>query len=327
MKKIWKKIVAENPHLEKWDRRLHTFTLPGLDGVAVYDVSRFFSQEVKSNSLGMRSRAIAFSFFLALFPALLFVFSLVPYVLALYNMSEVDDYIRKLIKDISPSIDVFNFLWAFIKPAIVSVAKKRPSLLTTTFVLTLFLASNGVVAMMGSFDKAYDHYHKRNALMTRLIALKITFFLGFLFIFSMLLLVVGQDLLEWLFKIFLIKDIFTKFIFSFIQYSSIILLFFFSISLIYYYGPATKKKYRFISTGATVATILSILTSLGFSYYVRHFAKFSSLYGPIGTIMIMMIWLNLNAFVLLVGYEINAAIYYHHTIRQNKASASLTENS
>ncbi len=312
MKKIWQKILLENPHLEKWDQWFRVFTLPGLDGVPVYTLLSFFISEIKKNSLAVRAKSIAYSFFLSMFPALLFIFTLIPYVLILLNMQNIDAYILKLIKDISPSPEIFKFLKSFIQPFLSDLTQnKRPSLLTSTFILTIFLTSNGVVALMSSFDKSYDHYKKRNAIHTRVVALKITFLLVFLFIFSMALVVAGQDILELVLDYFHIQNTFTNILFNLIRYSTIILLFFFSISLIYYYGPATKKKYRFISTGATVATFLSILASIGFSYYVKHFVKLNTLFGSIGTVMILMIWLNINAFVLLIGYEINAAIYYH----------------
>ena len=317
MIKLWKKILTRNPHLEEWDQWLRAMTLPGLDGVAVVDVYKFFSYEIRRNSLSIRSRAVAFSFFLSLFPAILFIFSLVPFVLSFYKAVDVDTYITNLVRSISPSPDVFKFLWNFIGPLLKEFTHKRPSLLTGTFVLTLFLASNGVVAMMSSFDKTYDNYHKRNALMTRLVALKISVLIVALFIFSIVFVVLGQNLLNWVFSLLHIHDQFTKTLFTFIRFVSIVLLFFFSISLIYYYGPATKKKYRFISTGSTVATVLSILASVAFSYYLNHYARFNKLYGPIGTVMAMMVWLNINAFVLLIGYEINAAIYYHHSIKQH----------
>jgi membrane protein len=95
---------------------------------------------------------------------------------------------------------------------------------------------------MSSFDKSYDHYKKRNAIHTRVVALKITFLLVFLFIFSMALVVAGQDILELVLDYFHIQNTFTNILFNLIRYSTIILLFFFSISLIYYYGPATKKN-------------------------------------------------------------------------------------
>jgi membrane protein len=325
MKKLWKKIVRRNPHLEPLDRWLHVFTLPGLDGVAFYDVYRFFMAEIQQNSLTIRSRAIAYSFFLSLFPAILFIFSLVPFILGFFDPDHVNAYITGLVRSISPSQDVFKFLWNLIGPLIKEFTHKRPSLLTGTFLLTLILASNGVVAMMSSFDKTYDDYHKRNALMTRLIALKISVLLIGLFIFSVVLIVLGHNVLDWIFSLLHIRDRFTKMLFALIRYVAIVLLFLLSISLIYYYGPAVKKKYRFISTGSTLATALSIMTSIVFSYYLNHYARYNKLYGPIGTVLAILIWMNLNAFVLLVGYEINVAIYYHRSIKQ-KHPAENEEN-
>jgi membrane protein len=316
MIKLWNKIIKENPRLERWDGMMRKMSLPGLDGVAVLDVYKFFSFEIKKNSLNLRARAIAFSFFLSLFPAILFILSLVPFILSFYGKVDMDTYVQNLLKSVTPSPDVFKFLWNFVHPILIEVAHKRPSLLTGTFLLTMFLSSNGVVAMMNSFDKSYDHYHQRTALMTRLVALKISMLLVALFIFSFVFVILGQNLLSWVFDLLHIHDKFTKALFTFVRFVSILLLFFFSISLIYYYGPATKKKYRFISTGSTIATVLSILASFGFSYYLNHFGRFGKLYGSIGTVMIILIWMNINAFVLLIGYEINAAIYYHHSIKQ-----------
>ncbi len=316
MGKIWKKILRANPHLESLDQWLHVFTLPGLDGVAFYDVYKFFTAEIRRNSLTIRSRAIAYSFFLSLFPAILFIFSLVPYILGFYDPDNVNTYITGLVKSISPSQDVFKFLWNLIGPLIKEFTHKRPSILTGTFLLTLILASNGVVAMMSSFDKTYDDYHRRTAIMTRLVALKISVLLIGLFIFSILLIVLGHNVIDWLVSLLHIHDSFTKMLFTLIRYVTVLLLSLVSISLIYYYGPAVKKKYRFISTGSTLATVLSILTSIVFSYYLNHYARYNKLYGPIGTVLAILIWLNLNALVLLIGYEINVAIYYHRSIKQ-----------
>ena len=316
MGKIWQKILHANPHLEIWDQKLRTFTLPGLDGVALYDVYKFFMQEIRKNSLVIRARAIAYSFFLSMFPGILFIFTLVPFVLGFYDAKDVDTYITGLVRSISPSPDVYKFLWSYIGPLISEFTHKRPSLLTGSFIVTLYLTSNGVLALMSSFDKTYHNYQKRNFFVKQYVALKISVLLVALFMFSIVMVVLGQNILEWFFNLIQITNQYTRALFSFVNYVSIILLFFFSISLIYYYGPATKKKYRFISTGSTIATVLSILASIGFSYYLNHYARNNKLYGPIGTVMAILVWMYINAFVLLIGYEINAAIYHHHSIKQ-----------
>lgn len=313
MNELWAKLAERFPFLIDLLIKLKTFTLPGFEGIPVYDVYRFFISEIRANSLSIRSRAVAFSFFLAFFPALTFIFSLIPYI---PYFSNLDVTIMKFLKEVLPNKETYAFIKSFTEPLLRDLAKnKRGGLLTGSIVLVVFLTSNGVMAMMSSFDKSYDHYKKRNALQGRMVALQITLLLMLLFIFSLGLVVLGQNLLSLLFTALAIKNVFTVFLLNLLRYALILLMFFLGISLIYYYGPATQKKYRFISTGATVATVLSILVSVGFSYWVSNFNKLNVIFGSIGTIMLLMIWLNLNSFVLLVGYEINASIYYNASLR------------
>jgi membrane protein len=316
MKTLWKNILTQYPFLLRIGVRLRNFTLPGFDGIPVFVVFRFFIAEIRANSLPTRSKAVAFSFFLAIFPALTFIFSLIPY-LPFFNNLDVS--ILNLLKEILPNKETYAFIKSFIQPLLEDLAKnKRGGLLTGSGLLVLFLTSNGVMAIMSSFDKAYDHYKQRNAFQSRLIAFKITFLLFTLFFFSIILIILGQDLLALLLDKLQIFSTFTQVLLNLLRYVLIILLFFFSISLIYYYGPATKTKYKFISTGATVATVLSILISLGFSYWVSNFNKLNVIFGSIGTIMLLMIWLNINSFVLLIGYEINASIHYNSLLRKRE---------
>ena len=313
MIQLWAKLAERYPFLLDVMVKAKTFTLPGFDGVPVFEVYQFFIAEIRANSLPTRSKSIAFSFFLAFFPALTFIFSLIPY---LPYFSDMDTSIMEFLKQVLPNKETYAFIKSFVQPLLQDLAKhKRGGLLTGSFFMVIFLTSNGVMAMMSSFDKSYDHYKKRNALQSRSVALKITFLLIMLFIFSIALIILGEDILAFIFDMLSIKNRFTVLLLNLLRYVLILLMFFFSISLIYYYGPATKKKYKFISTGASVATFLSILVSVGFSYWVSNFNKLNVIFGSIGTIMLLMIWLNLNAFVLLIGYEINASIHYNTTLR------------
>jgi len=294
-----------------------TFTLPGFDGVPVYDVAIFFLEEIKKNSLPIRSKAIAFSFFLALFPGLIFVFSLIPFLNIEYLSAE---NVEGLLKAILPSGEFYNFIFGNINDLLL---KRRGDLLTGSFLLSGYLTSQGVIAMMASFDKTYDHYKKRNTFQTHLVAFKLTVLLVLMFLFSIVLIVVGQDLFRFAFSYLDIDNYFTRFIINFLRYFIIVLLFFFSISMIYYYGPSTKKKYRFISTGSTVASLMSILASLGFSFYITHLNRYNTIFGSIGTVMLMMIWFNINSFVLLIGYELNVSIYYTKTKKHQDESSKI----
>lgn len=324
LKDTWAKLAERYPILIDLVVKLKTFTLPGFDGIPVFDVYRFFIAEIRANSLNIRSKSIAFSFFLAFFPALIFVFALIPYIPFLVGL---DKTILEFLKEVLPNKETYQFIAGIITPLLADLSEKRGTVLVGSILLFMFLTSNGVMAMMSSFDKSYDHYKKRNALASRYVALKITVLLILLFIFSLALIVVGQDIFSLLFKWLGVKNKFTVLLLNTLRYVLLVLMFFLSISLIYYYGPATKKKYKFISTGATVATFLSILVSLGFSYWVSNFNKLNVIFGSIGTIMLILIWLNINSFVLLIGYEINASIHYNTTLRQKELELEEENNS
>ncbi len=316
MRKYWGKLTRRYPFLGPLSDKVKTFTVPGFDGIPVLDVVRFFAAEIRANSLPIRSQGIAFSFFLAFFPALTFVFTLIPYI---PYFSDLDKSIMNLLKEVLPNKETFNFIQSFIEPLLNDLANhKRGGLLTGSAFLVLFLTSNGVIAMMSSFDKSYAHYRKRNTIQERFVALKITILLITLFIFTITLIILGQESVAFVFDWLKIQNKFTHLLINMLRYMLILLMFFFSISLIYYYGPATRKKYKFISTGATVATILLILVSVGFSFWVNNFNRLNVIFGSIGTIMLFMIWLNINSFVLLIGYEINASIHYNKTLRQKE---------
>ena len=324
MNKYWKNLLKQYPVLARFERRSKIFTLPGLDGVPVYDVYKFFIAEIQENSLPTRSKSIAFSFFLAIFPTLTFIFSLIPY---LPYFRDMDTNILKLLQKVLPNEETYNFIKSFIEPLLKDLAKhKRGGLLTGSIFLVLFLMSNGVLAMMQSFDKSHDHYRKRTTLQSRGVALKITFLLMLLFLFSLGLIVVGEELISVLSTILNIQSKFTHTLLDILRFILLIVMFFFGTSLIYYYGPATKTKYKFISTGATVATVLSVIVSVFYSYWVSNFNKLNLIFGSLGTIMLLMIWLNINAFVLIIGYEINASIYINKTNRMKKLHKPEAEN-
>ncbi|MBL4716482.1 MAG: YihY/virulence factor BrkB family protein, partial [Bacteroidia bacterium] len=104
-------------------------------------------------------------------------------------------------------------------------------------------------------------------------------------------------------------DIITYYVVIFSRWVIIIALLLFSISILFYYGPAVKKKWRFISVGATMSTILSIITSIAFAYYINNFGQYNKLYGSIGTLMVIMVWIYLNSLIILIGFDLNASIF------------------
>lgn len=279
------------------------FSFPGFEGVPIYNVLSFFFNEIKRDVFHIRAKAIAFSFFLAIFPALLFIFTLIPYI----PVPSLQDNLIEILSGFIP-LETFDMLEATITEI---VAKQRGDLLSLGFIVAIFFATTGMVAMMDSFDKTNATFVKRGFLKSRWIAFKLTLILVVLFILTIVLVIAGNKILAFLIEFYHFKSSFTYFLFTALKWLIVILMFFIGISMIYYYGPAVRKKWRFISAGSTLATFLSILISLGFSYYVNNFGHYNILYGSIGTIIVFMLWLYLNSLTLLIGFELNASIAYN----------------
>ena len=216
------------------------------------------------------------------------------------------------IAEIAPDPSVFIFIQDAVDEII---GKQRGGLLSLGIILALFFTTNGVMALMDSFDKTYSIYRKRNFLTRRVVAIKITLLLFTMFFVAVLLIIAGRDMLNYAMNLLDIQSSMTAVFINVLRYLIILLLFFYSISMIFYYAPATKHKWRFISLGSTVATILALALSLGFSYYVANFGQLNKFYGSLAAIILLLIWIYLNSFALLIGFELNASIYYNKSLK------------
>ncbi|HXH19961.1 MAG TPA: YihY/virulence factor BrkB family protein [Chitinophagales bacterium] len=309
------RLMNSHPYLSALYERAKALTLPGFDNIPLYDVFVFFRNEVRRNVISVRAKAIAFTFFLALFPALLFLFTLIPYI----PIPNLQNDLIKFIKEFLP-----HEAFVMLETTITGVIKEqRGELLSIGLFLALFISTNGVMAMMESFDKSYAVFVKRSRLKMRLVALGLTLILFFLLVVSIITIVEGNLFLKSLLKTFNRLNQFNFILFSTLKWIIIILLFFNSISLIYYYGPAVRKKFRFVSAGSTLATFLVILISIGFSYFVNNFGSYNRFYGSIGAIIALQIYIYLNAFAMLIGFELNASIAISKNIREHRPDVEL----
>ena len=307
---IVSKIMNSNPRLHSFYERVKVLTLPGFDNVPLYDVVVFFIKEMKRNVISIRAKAIAFTFFLALFPGFIFLFTLIPYI----PIANLQENLINFLQEIMPG-DSFLLLENTIRGVI---QEQRVELLSIGLLLALFVSTNGVMAMMESFDKSYAVFVKRNALVKRWVALKLTIVLFFLLVISIIAIVEGNLLLKLFLKTFNIMTSFNFLLFSTLKWLVILMLFFNSISFIYYYGPAVKKKFRFISAGSTLATLVAVIISIAFSYFVNNFGSYNRFYGSIGTVIALQVYIYLNAFALLLGFELNASIAINKNLRERK---------
>lgn len=254
---------------------------------------------------------MAFSFFLSLFPAIIFLFTVATY-LPIYETfeHEINSYINLIMP---------NNAGKELQSTIKELVKPNSSFLSIGFFLAIYFSSNGMMAMMEGFEKTHVRvFRKRPGWKKRLIAVGLTLQLGLLLAGSVVLIILGDLLLNWAVD-FMRLDIVTETGIEIFRWIVILALFYFGIAMIYRYGTALKNKFKWITPGATVATILSILTSLGFSFYVNAFNTYNKVYGSIGTIIVLMLWIQLNCLILQIGFELNASIAANQHIRSEVA--------
>ena len=313
-----------HPLLKKvinWSKRN---SLPGFFRVPIYDVIVFVYNELKRYDLFTRSNAIAFSFFLSIFPSLIAFFTLIPlFKVALIQFlpegENFDIYLRTEIQRIMPGV-AGERLFSFVDDI---TNNPRFGLLSFGFILAIYFASNGMLALMRGFEKSYTKtFKKRTSFKKRLVAILLTFQIGVLLIGAVILIILGEFLLGLL-NDFISLDLMTQFTIQILRWLAILFLFYTGISIIYRYGAATKRKFNMFSPGATLATLLCIISSVGFSAYVNEFNTYNELYGSIGTIIVLMLWIQINSLILLVGFELDASIAINRDLKEEIAEEAL----
>lgn len=289
----------------KWAR---VYSPPGFSGVTIHEVLTFVIEETQKDNLTTRANSISFSLFLSIFPAIIFLFTLLP----LFPV--VQDYTSMLSEQLVGVIpkNAHDYVFAIIYDI---TAIKRDGLLSLGAVLALFFSSNGMMTLMSGFDKAYnDTFKPRAWWKTRLIALALTVVLSLLLILSLIMMVVEGKVMTYLRNVYHISDGLLTTV-SIFNWTFSIFMIYTGISLIYAFGPSMHRRISFINVGSIIATVLSLLTSLGFSYFINNFGRYNEIYGSIGALIVMMIWIQFNSFIMLVGFELNASLAVHRTLR------------
>jgi membrane protein len=294
-----------------WESVLHKakkMTLPGLDGMALYDVMVFFWRSIVDGALSTRASAIAYSFFIAIFPAIIFIFTLIPYI----PIDNFQNELFMLIKDMVPA-DAFTAIEGTVQDIL---THQRGDLLSLGFLMALIFSTNGFASMMTAFDASLHSFERRTWFDQRLIALELVGILSVLLTLSIGLITSGQHVINYLVANGYLKDHFTFYMLTFGKWIVIVLLLFIANSFLYYLAPAKKTKWRFISAGGTLSTVLCIITFVGFSYYINHFGQYNKLYGSIGTLLVIMLLMYILSMILLIGFELNASI--NEAVMQSK---------
>jgi membrane protein len=282
--------------------------LPGFEGLSIYDLIEIYIKGIVKGALTTRASAIAFSFFTAIFPFLLFVIILIPYIPIADFQTEFLDFLNSFLP---PQTSDFFFKNIFENIS----GSGGGGLLSSVFLLSMLLMANGVNAVFSGFENSYHEQLTRNVFKQYLYAFGIALILAILVLLTVAFF--GY------FQIYVIEPLYEKInnealtdensgvgwvIFA--KYMFFVLMVYLATATLYYFGTREGRNTKFFSVGALLTTLLIILTSYLFGVYINNFSQYNELYGSIGGLLILLLYLWLNSNILLLGYELNASLQY-----------------
>lgn len=275
-------------------------TAPGLQGVTFKELFLGVIEELKNDNLIVRASSMSFFFFLAIFPTIIFFFSLIPYI----PIDNYDVVLMGYLSEIIP-VGVFENLEATINDII---KIQRGGVTSFNFLLAFIFSSTGITAMLNAFNKNDEFYKKRNFFDRQLVSLKLVSLISIMFLASISLVILGGETIK---SILLYMNLYNGITFTLIvvvKYLLIFFAFFNVVALIYYYAPAVKEKFRYFSIGAIFTSMSLVILSNFLKIYFNLFSNFNQLYGSLGVFIVTMLFVYFNCIILLLGFEINNSI-------------------
>ena len=303
MNKTTKDKLDKIPILNWIVKLLKRIQLPGSQGFSFYDLLEMYVIGIFKGALTTRASAIAFSFFTAIFPFLLFIIILIPYIP--FDNFKVDflDFLDSILPP--QTSDFFNQnIFKNIND------RSTGGLLSTVFLVSMFLMANGVNAVFSGFENSYHQQLNRNFIKQYFYAFGVAIILVILLILT----VIGFGYAQ----IYLIHPIIERFgsgdasheLFwiTKAKYFFFVIMIYLSMASLYYFGTKDGKLSSFFSVGALFTTFLILVSSCLFGLYINNFSTYNELYGSIGGLLILLFYFWLNANIILLGHELNSSL-------------------
>lgn len=271
----------------------------GFSGLSIYDVTIFFWKGLVEGAITTRASSLAFNFFLAFFPSIIVFLTLIPYI----PVNGLQETLMELLNVVlPPSTNEITF------QALDDIINNtRGGLLSIGFLLALYFSTNGINSLIEAFNASYHIRENRPIIQQRILSLGLTLLLSFMLIIAMGLIIFGKFVVSYLTEYKLITQYAGELI-LYGKWFTILLVLWLGISVLFHLGPSIKSKWKLFTPGSILATLGIIITSIGFNYYINHFSQYNKIYGSIGTLMIILIWMYFNSIILLTGFELNASI-------------------
>ncbi|WP_333809709.1 YihY/virulence factor BrkB family protein [Flavobacterium sp.] len=271
--------------------------LKSLEGLSLYDILELYVLGIFKGAFSYRASAIAFSFFMALFPFALFILNLIPFI-PLENFQA--DFLEFVEEGVPPN--TYDAIEMILKDI---MGTSHQGLLSSGFILSILLMTNGVNAILGGFEMSAHITITRGFFRQYFVSLALSLVLSMILLITVAAIVIAEVMIQ---KINIRGYVADVSVIEWSRYGFILLMILITTSILYKYGAKETSSMAFISYGAVFTTVLIILSSYIFGIYVTKFAKYNELYGSIGTLLVLMFYIWINCMVLLLGFELNATI-------------------
>ncbi len=302
---------------KRWVRttiyKLQHFSLPGFRGAPIYDVLRYFLVGLFDGSISQCAKGLAFSFLTALPPLMIFFFSLVAY----FPVDGVQDELLANLSDIVPE-KVMGPLSDTVNDI---MGHRHSTLLSIGFIVSILFAANGIMGVITSINFVNRDNEKRPLLQRYLLSVALVFVLYIMVILTISLMMGNKWLLQYIYsRGWLTETRFNTLLFHIVRWLLITFSILVTISFIYYWAPVKRRRVGFFSPGALLSMGMFLVLNWGLGVYFNHFNNYNLVYGSIGTLLILMLWMYLNCAVLLVGYKLNNSVYDGLITAENRRS-------
>jgi len=272
----------------------------GFSGLSVKEVGVRFIKAITTFSVNSRASAVAFCFFLAMFPAIIFVFTVIPY-LPIENFSEkLMDFLAGIMPEYA-----FDTISSTIEDI---TTRKSASLLSFGFIASLYFAKSGFATMISTFNETVNATEKRSWIKVEIISLLLVLIIVFFMSITIGLITFSETIFFYLKTQIEQMSTVIEYLYQIAHWILSISFFYFAVAVLYYLAPTKKDRFRFFSLGAAISTVLCILLVIGFSYYINNFGAYNKLYGSIGTLIALLVLIRFTALILIIGFELNASI-------------------
>ncbi len=300
----WEYLILRSKHAmaaKTWLKNIHP---KGFQGISLYDSLNFFRKEIFSAKFNDRASSVSFKFIMAIPPSLLLFFTLIPYL----PIDNIDKTITDIIALITPSPSTQKAINKIITDF---YKHKKNTLLSFSLILTLYYSSNGMLGLMRQFNRALPGFKKRNMVKRRSMAIALT---GLLML-SVIITAAFFIFQAWVFKNIGAKAIQKNWIIQSVSYLIIASMIFLTVCAVYRFGPAVKRRWKWVTPGSIVATTLIIITTLLLNWVVNNLVNYDKIYGSISTLIVFILWIFYNAQILLIGFELNVSIMVNREIK------------